>query len=243
LRVLYLVFVLSAFLSAKSLKVAVAANVSYAMPEIVKSFHKIYPDIKVEVILGSSGKLYNQIKEGAPFDLFMSANMKYPSALFKAHLAIEPPKVYAKGSLALFSKQKIDFSKGLRVLLTSRVRSIAIANPKIAPYGKAALEAMKNFGIYKKIKNKLTFAQSVSQAAAYAFVATDVGFITKSSLFGKKMKKFKKGINWIEVDQKIYTPIKQGVVILKDSPSARKFYDFLFGKDAKNIFKSYGYEI
>ncbi len=231
-------------LNASVIKVAVAANVSYAMPELIKTFHKIYPDIKVQVLLGSSGKLTTQIREGAPFEVFLSANMKYPKYLYKEKMTITKPVVYAKGSLALLSSQKKDFSKGIMLLQEKYINKIAIANPKTAPYGKASVEALIKAGLYKKVKSKLVYAQSVSQAVAYSIVAADIGFVAKSSLYSKKMSKYKKGVNWIEVNQKLYTPIKQGIVLLKNSSKqAKEFYNFILSKNAKKIFKDFGYKV
>ncbi len=231
-------------LNASVIKVAVAANVSYAMPELIKTFHKIYPGIKVQVLLGSSGKLTTQIREGAPFEVFLSANMKYPKYLYKEKMTITKPVVYAKGSLALLSSRKKDFSKGIMLLREKYINKIAIANPKTAPYGKAAVEALKKASLYKKVKSKLVYAQSVSQAVAYSIVAADIGFVAKSSLYSKKMLKYKKGVNWIEVNQKLYTPIKQGIVLLKNSSKqAKEFYDFILSKNAKKIFKDFGYKV
>ncbi len=241
-KILILFFIVG--LNASVIKVAVAANVSYAMPELIKTFHKIYPGIKVQVLLGSSGKLTTQIREGAPFEVFLSANMKYPKYLYKEKMTITKPVVYAKGSLALLSSRKKDFSKGIMLLREKYINKIAIANPKTAPYGKAAVEALKKASLYKKVKSKLVYAQSVSQAVAYSIVAADIGFVAKSSLYSKKMLKYKKGVNWIEVNQKLYTPIKQGIVLLKNSSKqAKEFYDFILSKNAKKIFKDFGYKV
>ncbi len=231
-------------LNASVIKVAVAANVSYAMPKLIKAFHKKYPKIKVQVLLGSSGKLTAQIKEGAPFELFLSANMKYPDYLYKRGIATTKPIVYARGGLALLSSHKRDFSKGIMLLKEKYIDKIAIANPKTAPYGKAAVEALEKVGLYKKIKHKLVYAQSVSQAVVYSIIAADIGFVAKSSLYSKKMQKYKKGINWIEVNQKLYIPIKQGIVLLKNpTKEAKKFYNFILSKTAKKIFKDFGYMV
>ena len=154
-------------LSAGEIRIAVAANVSYAIEELKASFAQQNPDIKVNVVLGSSGKLTAQIKNGAPYGLFMSANMKYPQALYEDGLALEKPHVYAKGTLACLSVKKQDLSEGITLLKDKRIRKIAIANPKTAPYGKASLEAMKNAGIYDEVKAKLVYAESISQAVSY----------------------------------------------------------------------------
>ena len=111
------------------------------------------------------------------------------------------------------------------------IKKIAIANPKSAPYGKASVEAMKRGGVYDDIKSKFVYAESISQTVTYATKATDLGFIAKSSLFSSKMAHLKKGVNWIEVDPKLYTPIDQGVVLSKHgekSAEASAFYAFIF---------------
>ncbi len=236
--------VISGWIFASTIKVAVATNVSYAMPELIKAFNQTNPDIKVQVLLGSSGKLTAQVREGAPFELFMSANMKYPDALYKEGFAVAKPVVYAKGALALLSSKNRDFSKGIMLLNDSAIKKIAIANPKTAPYGKAAVDSMKKAGIYKELKDKFVYAQTASQAVVYAIIATDIGFVAKSSLYSKKMKRYKKGRNWIEIDSSLYLPIKQGVVLLKNyTKDSKKFYDFILSDRAKSIFKKFGYRV
>ncbi len=235
---------LALFASASQIKVAVAANVSFAINDIVNAFNDKYPDVRVSVILGSSGKLNAQIKRGAPFDVFLAANIRYPQDLFNNGLATSRAKVYARGCLAIFSVKKRDFLKGIYIAKESSISRIAIANPDTAPYGKATVEALKNAKIYDKVKYKFAYAQSISQTVQYAMTAADIGFIAKSSLFSSKMKSFEKGKNWIEIDKNLYTPIKQGIVIIKatKSPKASKeFYDFILSRDAKKIFKKYGY--
>ncbi|MCK5111122.1 MAG: molybdate ABC transporter substrate-binding protein [Arcobacteraceae bacterium] len=231
-------------LFAGTINIAVAANVSYAIDDLKKEFKKLYPDINVRVILGGSGKLTAQIKNGAPYQLFMSANMKYPNALYKDNIAITKPLVYAQGSLAYLSTKKQDFSKGIKLIKSSKIRKIAIANPKTAPYGKAAQEAMKNANIYKNVVKKFVYAESISQTVSYTIIAADIGFIAKSSLYSPKMSHFKKDINWADVNPKLYTPINQGIVILKDGENNNEvsaFYNFILSSKAKTIFEDFGY--
>jgi len=244
LKKVFLFFILSVFLNASVIKVAVAANVSFAIDDLITSFHIKHLNIEVDVILGSSGKLNTQIKNGAPFDVFMSANMKYPQDLYLHGFAQKPPKIYAMGALALFSPKKRDLSKGIYLTKNSSISRIAIANPKTAPYGKATKVALKNAKIYDEVKSKFVYAQSISQTVQYALSATDIGFVAKSSLFGSKMKRFKRYSNWIEVDKNLYSPIKQGIVIIKKTKNikeAKEFYDFIFSNEAKKVFKRYGY--
>lgn len=230
--------------NASNITIAVAANVSYAINDLKKEFNKQYPDTKIRVTLGSSGKLTAQINHGAPYQIFMSANMKYPNSLYEKGMAITKPIVYAKGSLAYLSNKPQDFSKGVNLLKEKSIRKIAIANPKTAPYGIASIEALKNAKIYDEIKSKFVYGESISQTVAYTVTATDIGLIAKSSLYSPKMARFKKDINWTEVDTSLYTPINQGIVILKegkDKKDVKAFYDFIQSSKAKEIFKTYGY--
>ena len=243
---LKLLFILlfSTYSMAGSIQIAVAANVSYAIDDLKKAFNKIHPDTKVQVVLGSSGKLAAQIKHGAPYQLFMSANMKYPEALYKDKVAVTAPVVYSQGTLAYLSHKPQDFSKGMALLKGENIKRIAVANPKTAPYGKAAVEAMKSASVYEEVKNKFVFAESISQTVSYTVTATDIGLIAKSSLYSPKMKQYKENINWKEVDSKLYTPIQQGIVILKkgeENSEVKAFYDFILSQNAQKILKDFGY--
>jgi molybdate transport system substrate-binding protein len=245
-KIIFFILLISNFLYAKTINIAVAANVSYAIDEIKSEFNKLYPNIKVNITLGSTGKLTAQISHGAPYDMLMGANMMYPQALYKNKIAITKPVVYAQGGLAYFSIKNIDFSNGIDFLKNDNIKKIAIANPKTAPYGKAAIQSMKSANIYSDIRSKLIFAESISQAVSYAITSLDIGIIAKSSLYSKKMKKYKKDINWKEVNPKFYTPINQGIVILKNSNNSKEindFYNFILSNQAKEIFKKYGYLI
>jgi molybdate transport system substrate-binding protein len=241
---LLLIVLLSALLSAGKITVAVAANVSYAIDDLKKEFHTLYPDTKVQIILGGTGKLVAQIKHKAPYDILMAANMMYPKSLYIDGSAVTRPLVYAQGSLAYFSKKEMDFSKGITLLRDKKIKRIALANPKTAPYGQASVEALKNAHLYEKIKSKFVYGESISQTLIYAMRATDIGLIAKSALFSPKLVHFKKGKNWTELDPKLYTPIDQGVVLLKHgekNAEASAFYAFIFTKKAKNIFEKFGY--
>ena len=241
---LFVIFLLSfSLLNASSIKVAVASNVSYAIQDLTKLFNKQFPNIKVKIILGSSGKLTAQIKHGAPYQVFISADMKYPDALYKQKIALTKPKVYALGSLALFSHKKMDFKDGIYTLKSTNISKIALANPKTAPYGIAAKEALLNAKIYKELKSKFVYGESISQTLSYAVTATDIGIVAKSSLYAKNMEHYKVNVNWVDVDARLYTPIKQGIVLLQKNKQARAFYDFLLSNDAKKIFINYGYQL
>ena len=236
MRKIILLMFFSLFVYANEILIAAAANTTYAMPEILKAFKRHYPDIKVKLILASSGKLTAQIIHGAPFDVFLSANMKYPKFLYKTRFALKKPKVYAKGALALFSIKDINLSDFKNALLKAKL--IAIANPKSAPYGDVAITALKNAKIYQKVLPKLIYAETVSAVIPYTINQADVGIIAKSAIFSKELKKYK---NFADVPKNLYKPIAQGVVLLKDKNEAKKFYEFLLSDEAKEIFKKYGY--
>lgn len=226
-------------LNAQKIILAVASNISFAIKPLIKEFNKTNKT-KVIYTIGSSGKLTAQIKNRAPFDIFLSANMKYPNYLYEDKIAILKPKIYAKGSLVLFSYKDRNL-KDLTIL--DNVRKIAVANDKTAPYGKATREFLENKNLYEKFKKKLVFAENISQTLQYTMSAADLGFIAKASLSSKKMKKFKEKINYINLDTRFYTPIKQGIALLNNKKESKDFYEFISSTQAKKILKEYGYEV
>ncbi len=242
-KILVFLFIQLTMLSANTITIAVAANVSYAIDELKDEFIKLHKDIDVRVILGSSGKLTAQIKHGAPYDLFMSANMDYPNSLYDDKFALFKPVVYAKGSLALLSSKKRDFSSSLEILKKDEIKKIAVANPKTAPYGIATKEALENSNLLKSISKKFVYGESIGQTLSFTISATDIGFVALSSLYSKKLAHFKKGENWIEVDSKLYKQIEQGMVLLKDDDAVRAFYEFVLSDKGRDILKNYGYSL
>ncbi len=237
----FLLFI--SFSYSQTIIVAAAANTKFAIEEIKKLFEKKNPDIKVKTVISSSGKLTAQILKGAPFDVFISADMKYPMFLYKKGLTIDKPKIYAYGTLVLWTTKKIDI-KSVKDLLKPEIKKIAIANPKTAPYGRETINALKFYKIYDRIKKKIIFGESISQTSQYVYKGfVDAGFTAKSIVLAPEMRN--KG-HWIEIDKKAYNPIKQGAVVIKNSnniDAAKKFFSFLFSKKAKNILNRYGYSI
>jgi molybdate transport system substrate-binding protein len=231
-------------LMANTINIAVAANVSYAINDLINAFNQKHPHTKVNVTLGSSGKLTAQIKNGAPYDLFMSANMYYPNSLYENQFALEKPAIYAQGSLALLSSKPQDFTKGLHILSQPFIQRIAIANPKTAPYGKAAFEALEKTKLLKPLTPKFIYGQSISQTVAYTLTACDIGLVATSSLYSPKMKHLKKNQHWTKVDTSLYTSINQGIVILKKAQNnleVKAFYDFMLSPLAQTILHDFGY--
>ena len=252
-KIILALMILYSSIFAGEITVAAAANVTYALNKLVKEFNKTNPDTKVQIILGSSGKLVSQIENGAPFDIFMSADMKFPQALFDKKITKTTPVIYAQGALAMLSAKELDYSRGINIVNDSSISKIAIANPKTAPYGAAAVEAIKNAKI-TGIENKFVFAESISQAVTYATTAADIGFVAKSSLYEDSMSGYKENKHWITVDPKLYSAIEQGIVIIdhsnnlvglindnKKEEEIKTFYDFILSDRAKKIFTDYGY--
>ena len=228
---------------AQNLKVAVAANLQSVIKILQKDF-KQKTGIKIEPIMGSSGNLVNQIRNGAPFDLFLSADMNFPEVLFKEGFGMKKPIVYARGSLIICSNQDIGFENWERLLMTERIKKIAVANPAIAPYGEAAKEALQHKGIYNDVKPKIVYGESISQVNTYITTGVvEAGFTTQSLV---KDIANKARLYWRAIDPKIYAPIEQGMILLKhadNNPNAEKFYDYVLSPAARAIFKKYGYYV
>jgi molybdate transport system substrate-binding protein len=230
--------------SAGSLTVAVAANVKYAFDELAMEFTK-QTGVKVRNVVASSGKLTAQIKSGAPYDVFLSADMDYPAILYKDGQATTSPKVYANGILVLWTAKDVDL-KDVTSLLNTSIKKVAIANPKLAPYGREAINAMDFYNVRTTVEPKLVFGESISQVNQYIdSKSVDVGFTAKAVVLSAGLQGRGK---WVEVPHESYQPIAQGIVMLKygsenNGDAARKFYDFVFSSNAQAIFTKYGYKL
>lgn len=241
LATFFLLFITPVF--AQNLKVAVAANLQAVIKDLQSGF-KNKTGVTIEIIAGASGNLTSQIKNGAPFDVFLSADMAFPETLFEGGHATKKPAVYAQGSLVICSNQNIGFENWERLLLTERIKKIVIANPAIAPYGKAAEEALKKRGILGDITAKVVHGESISQVNTYITTGVvDVGFTTRALVADPANKT---PLYWKIIDPKLYAPIEQGMVILKHgagNANAEKFYQYILSPAAKVIFEKYGYKV
>lgn len=242
--ILLLVTVALHTVAQQKITVAVAANMQYAIQEVIAAFNK-KDRTKVEVVIGASGKLTQQILQGAPFDVFIAADQDFPQKIAAGKLSVEPPKIYAQGILVLWTmKENIPLARNLRSLLGNDVKAIAIANPATAPYGRAAQALLKKYGLYQKVASKIVTGESISQASQ--FIATgnaDIGFTAKSIVVSDAMKG--KG-KWIELESRDYPPIHQAAVLIKhttqeNAQEALTFYQFLFSTEAKTIYRKFGY--
>ncbi len=232
--------------AAQQITVAAASDLQYAMQDIATRFEK-ESGKAVKLVYGSSGNFFQQIQNGGPFDLFFSANLDYAKKLEAAGLT-EPGSLYqyATGKIVLWvsSESKVDLNRGLSALLAPGVGKIAIANPQHAPYGQAAVAAMKKENVYDRVANRLVMGENISQAASFAASgAADVGIIALSLALSPNMKE--KG-RYVEVPPADYLPIEQGCVILKSSTQkdvARAFLEFVKTPAVAEILRSYGFGV
>ena len=221
--------------------IATAANMQFAIEPLINTFTE-KTGIPCEAIISSSGKLTAQIKEGAPYAIFLSADRKYPETLYDAGLTIAVPKTYAQGQLVLWTTLK-NVIPSIDLLKAKNITHIAVANPKTAPYGRAAMEVLTHYQIQDTIANKLVFGESIAQTNQFirSQVAA-IGFTAKSVVVSPRVT----GIGqWVAIDTRLYKPIEQGVVLLKqeaeDMKKAQQFYDFLFSEEGQTILAANGY--
>lgn len=227
--------------------IAAASNLRFAMHDICKDFQEENPSVHTKVSYGSSGNFFAQIKQGAPFDIFFSADTTYPELLKKEGLtAKEMQKVYAVGKIVLWfpKESKIDSDEGMRALTSSEVKKLAIANPRHAPYGRAAEESLRYYGLWEEVKGKLIYGENISQTAQFVHTgAADAGIVALSLAISPKM--LHEGKYWLIPDES-HSDIEQVYVVLekgKGKKSIRKFLDFICGEKGSNILSRYGFVI
>lgn len=253
LKLLAIGLSLSIACAAQDLKVAAAADLSSVMPRLVATFEK-HAGIGVSVSLGSSGNFFAQIQNGAPFDVFLSADKSYPEKLQQAGLT-EPGTLveYARGKLVLWTPhgsplrfaadKNRNLMGDLSRLGAPEVRRIAIANPDHAPYGRAAVAVLQHYGIYDKIKAKLILGENISQTAQFAQSGNaDAAFIAYSIALTPPMET--RG-QYLLLPQETYPPLDQAAVVTKSSTNkvyARQFVEFLRSADAQGILRQFGFE-
>ncbi|MEO8252762.1 MAG: molybdate ABC transporter substrate-binding protein [Flavobacterium sp.] len=246
IKFLLLVLILlntTTFFSQGKATIVVAANLKTAMDSIAKIYHQKNPADDIQISYGASGKFYEQISNGAPFDVFFSADMNFPTKLKENKFAISAVKLYAVGRIAIWSKKIDPNTQKMNSLFDQKVKKIAIANPLTAPYGTKAVESLKYHKIYDKVKSNLVYGENIAQTAQFvAFGAADIGIIALSDALSPAMKK-EKGKFYI-IPQESHKPLEQGVVILKHAKgneAAKQFYDYISSEKAKAILTYYGY--
>jgi molybdate transport system substrate-binding protein len=226
--------------------VAAAADLQSAMQDIGARFERDTGK-KVKIIFGSSGNFFQQIQNGAPFDMFFSANLDYPKKLEAAGL-IENGSYYqyAKGKIVVWvpADSKINVNSGLKAILDPSVKKIAIANPLHAPYGQAAVSAMQKEGIYDKAKDKFVLGENISQTASFIVSGSaDIGIVALSLALSPNMKD--KG-RYTEIPADEYPPIEQACVILssaKNKETAKQFLSYIKSAAVADLLATYGFDV
>lgn len=232
--------------SRRVLRVAAASDLRFAMGELIAAFDKEHPDVKVQVSYGSSGNFYSQLTNGAPFDVFFSADMEYPGRLTADGLTVPGSSFeYGIGRLVLWvpPNSRLDVEMGLGVLVDPAVQKVSIANPDHAPYGRAAVAALEDVGFYAKVKPKLVYGENIAQAAEFVQSGSaDAGVIALSLAIAPPMKN---GSYW-EIPPQRYPRITQGGVIMRRTRlmgEAVEFRDFVISDAGRMILSEYGFTL
>jgi len=234
---------LASAVDAQTLRVAAASDLQFAMKELAGRYEE-KTGTKMEVTYGSSGNFRAQIANGAPFDVFFSADAQYPQQLVSAGAADAGSlSIYAHGHLVLWAPAGANLGvagKGFEALKDARVQKIAIANPEHAPYGRAAVAALQKVGLYDQVKSKLVYGENISQAAQFAQSGSaQIGLIARSLTFAESMKG---GEQW-EIPEELYPALEQAAVVVHSSTNkaaAEAFLAFVTGGDGRKILLKYG---
>jgi molybdate transport system substrate-binding protein len=232
---------------AQEITVAAAADLRPAFEEIITRFQQSHPGTAVKVTYGSSGNFFQQIQNGAPFDIFFSANEDYPKKLESAGLTVPGSyHQYARGKIVLLVSEnsKLDINQGLKVVLYASVKKIAIADPSHAPYGQAAVAALKTEKIYDQVSAKLVTGENISQAASFVLSgAADVGIASLSLALAPATRG---QVRYWEIPSSDYPPIQQACVVIKASKNQKlavEFQTYFRSKEVSSVLERYGFEI
>jgi molybdate transport system substrate-binding protein len=230
--------------AAPPLTIAAAADLKYVLDSLVTLYGRQHPQEKVTVVYGSSGRFYEQLSHGAPFDIFFSADSDYPRRLQQAGRTAGAPVPYAQGRLVLWSKKQDITTKGPDALLDPQVKRIAIANPAHAPYGRKAEEILRHYKLYDQLKPKLVLGENIAQAAQYAATgAAEVGILAYSLALSPELRRAGR---FYLIPATAHTPLRQSYVLLKqaaDNPTAKSFAAFIASPVARQALKKYGFSL
>lgn len=226
---------------AGSFTVAAASDLRYALDEVVVAYREAHPDDEVTVIYGSSGKMTTQIINGAPYDLFLSADIAFPEKLREASEAASEPSAYAVGRIVIWSQRHDATALRLEDLTEPSIRRIAIAQPTHAPYGMRAREALKSAGVWEDIQDKLVFGENIAHAAQMARSgAADVGIIALSLANFPALAEHPHHL----IDESLHKPLIQGYVVTRrgaGKESVERFLRFKESAPALEIMERYGF--
>lgn len=247
-RVLAILACFTAFLfssaaqASGSIMIAAAADLKFAMDEIVAAFRKARPDDRIEVVYGSSGKFHTQIRQGAPFDLYFSADIAFARSLENAGFAASPTRPYAVGRIVLWSNSRDASGMKLEDLLDPGIVKIAIANPRHAPYGMRAEEALRSAGLWDRLQDRLVMGENIAQTAQFVQTGNaQVGIIALALALNPTLAK---AGGHALIDDALHKPLEQGFIVTRQAagnPLAAEFADFIEGPEARAIMVRYGF--
>jgi len=226
----------------EKLAIAAAADIKSALDEIIVSFKRIHSAAHIETIYGSSGKISTQIRQGAPYDLYFSADIAYPRALESEGYAASKVQPYAVGRIVLWRPSLESGKMTLADLADPSIRTIAIANPRHAPYGKRAEEALRAAGMWEKVESRLVYGENVSQAAQYVQSGNaQVGIIALSLALSPELAR--QGA-YALIPDRLHQPLEQGYIITRRAANntlAHEFARYIEGNEARTIMSRYGF--
>jgi molybdate transport system permease protein len=229
---------------AETITVAAAADLKPAMDELVAAFRATHPGDEVEVVYGSSGRFHAQIQQGAPYDLYFSADIALPRSLAAAGFAALPVTPYARGRIALWSASLDASRMTLASLADPAIARVAIANPRHAPYGQRAVEALRAAGVWEEVQPKLVFGENIAQAAQFVETGNaDVGILALSLALSPQLAG--RGSHWL-IPESLHEPLDQGFVLTRRAEGnalAHRFADFAIGTTARSVMSRYGFEL
>jgi molybdate transport system substrate-binding protein len=246
LLLLFPVFELTPAASSETVTIAAAADLTYCIEDLNRSYQQSHPDTELKVSVGSSGNFSAQIQNGAPFDVFLSADIEYPKNLASAGFVDQSTlTVYAAGRIVLWTTKPdaVNLDHGIDVLRDrSAVKKIAIANPEHAPYGRAAKAVLENSGLWAEVRDRIVLGENIAQTAQFVQTGNvDAGFVALSLLLSPNLKNFGR---YIEMDPKLYPKLEQAMVLTtagSKRPVARDYFQFLQSEVARQIFNQYGF--
>lgn len=228
----------------ETITIAAAADLVYCVPELNTAFGKQHPDVELTVTNGSSGMFFTQIRQGAPIDVYMSADMSYPRKLAEEGSADRKSlTLYAIGRIVLWTMDPdVNINVGMAVMRDAKVQHIALANPEHAPYGRAGKAAIEKAGFWKEIEPKVVYGENIVQAKQYAESGNaEIGILALSLVRAPTMAG--KGRYWV-IPEDMYPPLEQGAALTtfgKDKVGARQYIKFLRTPEARKIFEKYGF--
>jgi len=233
-------------MAAETVRLAAASDLVFCLEELTREFTHGHPEMEIKTSTGSSGNFFAQIKNGAPFDVFLSADMSYPRELVKAGMAEESTLLeYAIGRIVLWTtRTNLSLTNGLLCLKDASVKRVAIANPDHAPYGRAARAALQHVGLWESIQPRLVLGENISQTLQFVQTGNaDAGIVALSLVMSPKMAKTGR---YVEVPAEMYPPLQQGAVLTRqgrDNAAARAYLKFLQTAKAREIFDRHGFQL